>query len=73
MRITKDDFDNWWASPVGQEVKALLRENLDKLSSQTMTEGYARDQIGNAIEVGRYEATMFYYNLSYDDLTGGKA
>lgn len=70
MRISKEDYENWWASPVGVEVKKLMRENLDKLSHGTMTGSFARDQIGNAIEVGKYQATMFYYNLPYNELTG---
>ena len=68
--ITRNDFDNWWNNPVGVEFKKMLRENLDKLAYGNMTHSYARDHIGNAIETGKYEATMFYYKLSYEQFTG---
>lgn len=70
MRISEDDYRNWWESPVGVEVRKLMMENLDKLSHGTMTNAYARDAIGNAIEVGKYQATMFYLNLPYQELMG---
>jgi hypothetical protein len=70
LRISEQDYDNWWSSPVGVEVRNLMRENLDKLSRGTMTNAYARDHIGNAVEVGKYQATMFYYTLPYKELVG---
>ncbi len=70
MPISKSDFDRWWSDPVGVEFKNLLKENLDKLSHGSMTNAYARDHIGNAVEVGKYEATLFYLSLVYEHLTG---
>jgi hypothetical protein len=70
VKITKRDFDAWWALPVGMEFKKLLHENLDKLAHNSKTENYARDQIGNAIEVGKYEATKFYLNITFRELMG---
>ena len=48
----------------------MLKENLDKLAYGNMTNAMCRDQIGNAQEVGRFDATMEYYNLTYEDLAG---
>lgn len=70
MRISKQDFEGWWSSPVGVEFKRMLKENLDKLAYGTMTNSFARDDIGNAIEIGRFMATMEYYNLRYEDVAG---
>lgn len=70
MQITKDDFNNWWSSPIGMEFRKLLKENLDKLAHGNMTNSYARDVIGNAQEVGKYMATLFYYNMTFEELTG---
>lgn len=70
MRLTRDDFDNWWNLPVGKEFKKMLKEDLDKLSYGNMTTALARDHIQNAIEVGRYQRTMEIYNLTHEDLMG---
>jgi len=69
-RISKQDFENWWTSPVGVEFRKMLKENLDKLAYGNMTSSYARDQISNAIEIGRFQVTMEYYNLRYEDIAG---
>jgi len=69
-RISKDDFDNWKHGPVGKEFFNLLRENLDKLAYNNMTNSFARDQIGNAQEIGKFEATMFYFKMTYEELMG---
>ena len=55
---------------MGLEFRKMLKENLDKLAYGTMTNAFSRDHIGNAIEVGRFIATMFYYNMSYKELMG---
>ena len=71
--ITKDDFQNWWNSPVGQEFREMLKENLDKLAYGNMTDDLCRDHIANAEHVGQFHATMFYFNLTYEQLTGNQA
>jgi hypothetical protein len=70
MRITKSDFENWWGSPVGEEFRKMLRENMEKLAFGNMNNVHARDQVQNAIEVGRFMATNELYNLTYEYLTG---
>jgi len=67
-QITKDDFDNWWNSPVAKEFKEMLKEDLDKLAYGNMTNSYCRDHIGNAIEVGRFERTREILQLKYEQL-----
>ncbi len=69
-QISKDDFDRWWSSPVGLEFRKMLKENLDKLAYGTMVHSFARDHIANAIEVGRFQATVELYNMDYYYLTG---
>ena len=66
--ITEDQFNNWWSDPVAIEFKKMVKENLDKLAYGNMTQSYCRDQIGNAIEVGKYEANKFFYNLRFEDI-----
>lgn len=69
--ITEDDFNNWKNSPVGAEFRKLLTDNLTKLAYGNMTHSYCRDTVANAIEVGKFEATMFYLKLTYEQLVGG--
>ena len=68
MHLTKDDFNNWWNSPVAEEFKAMLREDSIKLSRGNMTTAYARDHIGNAIEVGRFQRNEELLRLTYEQL-----
>lgn len=68
--ITKDDFDNWWNAPVGKEFRKLLDENMVKLAYGNMAQSFCRDHIGNAIEVGKFEATMFYSKMTFEQLMG---
>ena len=68
MRISKLDFDQWWSSPVALLFKKVLEENLIKLSVGTMTNAMARDLVQNAIEVGRYMATMEYLTIDHEYL-----
>lgn len=71
MRITKSDFENWKTSLVGKEFfQRLLKEDLDKLAYGNMTHALARDHIGNAIEVGKFQIIQLYYNMTYEYLTG---
>ncbi len=70
MKINSDDFQTWWSSPVGLEFRKMLKENLDLLAYGTMTHSFARDHIGNAIEVGKFQATVEIYNMDYYYLTG---
>ena len=70
MRITKQDFEAWWSSPVAVEFKTMLRENSDKLAHGTMNAGHCNDQVQHAIEVGRYQVTKEYLEMTYETLTG---
>ena len=68
MQITKDDFEDWKSNPVTEKVMEVVKENLDRLAYGTMTPAYCRDSIANAIEVGKFEANKWFYNLSHEDL-----
>ena len=70
IQISKDDFDNWKNSPVGNVFFGLLRDNLDKLAWGNMTQALCRDHIGNAYHVGQFEATRTYFMMDYKELTG---
>jgi hypothetical protein len=67
-QITKNDFDNWWNSPVAREFRKMLQEDEVKLSRGTMTEAFCRDHIGNAFQAGKYERTREILQLTYEDL-----
>uniref|UniRef100_A0A6M3IRU3 Uncharacterized protein n=1 Tax=viral metagenome TaxID=1070528 RepID=A0A6M3IRU3_9ZZZZ len=69
-RISKQDFEGWLMNPVTEEFRKMLKENLDKLAYGSMNNGAARDQIGTAINIGKFMATMDYYNMNYEFLTG---
>jgi hypothetical protein len=71
VRITQDEFNNWWGSPVGMEFQKMLAEDLQKLGHGNMAHSFARDQVGNAIEVGRYMRTLEIMKLTYELLVGG--
>ena len=70
MEITKSDFEAWWNSPVGVEFRKLLDENLEKIAHGSMNMDYAFNHTDKAIEIGKYYATSFYKNLTYEALTG---
>ena len=72
MRLTKSDVEAWWNLPVGIEFRKMLYEDMEKLGHGNMTGALARDHIGNAIEVGRYQRTMELYNLDYKAVVGGE-
>ncbi|MCP3681607.1 MAG: hypothetical protein GY861_02860 [bacterium] len=55
--ITPRDFTAWLKMPVTVEYKRVLEEALFKLAHGSMTEAVSRDQIGNAIMTGKYQAT----------------
>jgi hypothetical protein len=57
-------------NPITEEFRKMLKENLDKLAYGSMNNASARDHIGTAINVGRFMATMDYYNMNYEFLTG---
>ena len=69
-RISKDEFNSWWSSPCAIEFKKMMKEDLDKLAWGTMIQSFARDHIGNAIEVGRFMAILHYYKITYEALIG---
>jgi hypothetical protein len=71
MRISESEFQAWWSSPVALEFRRMMKEDLDKLAYGTMVESVARDQIGNAIEVGRFKAILHYFSMNYQTLMGG--
>jgi len=70
FRISKDDFEAWWSSPVGLVFKEVLSENLQKLAHGTMRIDYAKDPIMKAEEVGRYEAISEILAIDFNYLTG---
>jgi len=70
--ITRDDFNNWWSSPVAKEFKALLKENMETLAHRTMAESFARDNIATAVMVGQYEYAKLLLNIDYEYLMGVK-
>ena len=70
MRLTKDDFEAWWTSPVALEVKRMLEEDLIKLAHGSMTNAMCRDQVQHAIETGRYIRTMELIKLRFEDVSG---
>jgi len=71
-QLTKDDFDNWWGSPVGEAFRQMVKENLDKLAYGGCTDAMCRDSIANAERVGQYQANLFFHNLQYEDIVGSQ-
>jgi len=68
--LTKDDFDNWWNSPVGIEFKGLLREDMDKLAHGSMTTEHATSTVEKAEAVGAYKVLQTYLGMDYKFFSG---
>lgn len=69
--ITEEDFKNWWASPVGMEVAAMLKERMNKIA-HSLADGGATDSqtIYNQM-VGRYKEIKDLTEMTYQELIGG--
>ena len=70
MRITEADYNNWWLSPVGAEVKSMLRERIARINDEALTEGVVRDQMKMAEYLGRKLEIMDLLQMTYDELMG---
>lgn len=70
MRISEVNFKNWWASPVGQEVRNMLRENILKLNDAALTPEIIKDQLKSAELLGRKLVIQELLNMSYKELMG---
>jgi len=70
MRISEEDFKNWWTSPVGHEVRTMLRERINRINDQALTEGAVRDVIISAIFLGRKLEIQDLLAMDYKELMG---
>lgn len=68
--ITKNDWENWWASPCGAAFRKILREDLEKLAHGTMDIRYCHDGVTKAVEVGKYQAIKQYLTMSFEEFFG---
>ena len=67
MRVSKSDFEGWWASPVGQEVRAMLRNRINMLCREALTSGVIRDQLQGAELLGRKNEIISVLSMDYND------
>lgn len=72
MKFTQDDFDAWWGSSVGHEVRRVLAKNIEELHEATFSEAVVRDPIKGAILLGQKQALTEFLNLSHGRLIGSE-
>ena len=70
LRISEDDFKNWWLNPVGIEVRTMLMERVSKINDEALSECAVRDVIISAIFLGRKFEIQDLLNMSYKELMG---
>ncbi len=69
MRITEDDFKNWWSSPVGVEVKSMLTERQNTIAHKTGSGGVLGLEDYH-VHVGRYKEIKDLLDMNFKELMG---
>ena len=70
MEITQSDFDNWWKSPVGYEVRKMLNERKNKIA-HSLANGAASGSPAIYDEnVGRYREIEDLLTMTFQELMG---
>ncbi len=69
-QVSENDFKNWWADPVGQEVRDMLRERIVRISVQALAEPIIRDGIQAAQLLGRKLEIEDLLAMDYKELMG---
>ena len=69
MRITRDEFLQWKAGPVGEEVNRLLNEEIELLKEEWAM-GKFNNEIENAVAIGTCKGLKGLLELTYDKLKG---
>ena len=70
MRISEQDFKDWWNSSVGIEVKKMLLERVSSIESLALTEPIIRDSIKGAEFLGRKLEILDLLEMDFKDLLG---
>jgi hypothetical protein len=70
MRISESDFKQWWANPVGQEVKNMLRDRIYLINDKALTSEVIRDQIKSAEFLGRKLEIQDLLEMNFKELMG---
>jgi hypothetical protein len=70
MRISEQDYKGWWESPVGSEIRTMLRERIARLCDTALTEPVVRDPIRIAEFLGRKNEINDLLGMSYKELMG---
>jgi len=68
--ISEEDYKNWWASPVGMEVAAMLKERMDKIAHGLANGAAVGDQDIYNESVGRYKEIKDLTEMTYAELMG---
>ena len=68
--ISEQDFKNWWANPVGQEVRTMLRERIMRINDDALSRDIVRNSVASAIYLGRKLEIQDLLNMDYKELMG---
>ncbi len=68
QEISEQDYKNWWAEPVGREVKKLLEDSIVQIDAIGLTEALIRDPIDAAIYLGQKTSLAGLLEMDYSDL-----
>ena len=68
MRINENDYANWWASPVGKEVRQMLKERIQKIDSQWNS--FVGNDVLLAKMAGRKEEIQDLMDMTFKELVG---
>ncbi len=66
--ISEQDYKNWWAEPVGREVKKLLEDSIAQIDAIGLTEALIRDPIDAAIYLGQKTSLAGLLEMDYYEL-----
>ena len=66
--VSEQDYKNWWAEPVGREVRKLLEDSLAQIDAIGLTEALIRDPINAAIYLGQKTSLAGLVEMDYSEL-----
>ncbi len=68
QEISEQDYKNWWAEPVGREVRKLLEDSLAQIDAIGLREALIRDPVGAAIYLGQKTSLVGLLEMDYSEL-----
>lgn len=68
MECSEEEFENWWDSPIGVEVRKWLKKRIIALSNEALTLPVVEKQVTTATYLGRKLELEFLLELDFKKL-----